>query len=296
MRIVVLGSTGFVGRNLYEDLGVVLDVYGTHRTDSPETHRSVFFDLCKQETWRKIIDLKPQVIINAAGYGVVKSERNLDLMYDINYLLPASFFDYVKACLKCHFIQIGSAFEYDLNLSRLTEASSCRPKTHYGMSKFLLSHYLLNSQCDDFTIVRPFGMFGPYENETKLFPYLITAQRDRRPVDLSSGTQVRDFFYVKDLSSFIGGLVKHVGSIPKIINVGSNQENTIRELGDRLISAIPAFDPEFWRWGRIHARENESPIFVNASALAGKLGLKLTDYDSSFNSTVNYYFNGSDRK
>jgi nucleoside-diphosphate-sugar epimerase len=296
MKILIIGSRGFVGRNLFEDLCQEFDVFGTNRSTPSEIQRSLFFDFRNEETWKNVIDLNPDIIINAAGYGVVKWQRDLDSMYDINYLLPASFFAYMKTRLKCHFIQIGSAFEYDLNVGRLTEASPCTPKTHYGISKFMMSQYLINAQFDGFTIIRPFGMFGPYENETKLFPYLITAQRDKKEIDLSNGTQVRDFFYVKDLSSFIGKLIKIVTYAPKIINVGSNQEYTIRELAKKLTRSIPEFDPKYWGWGRINTRENESPIFINASELSKKLGLKLTDYNSSFNCTVKYYFNGGYRE
>lgn len=296
MKVVVLGSSGFVGRNIYEDLCGEFDVYGTHRGSPSVMQRSVFFDLTREESWNNIIDLKPEVIVNAAGYGVVKSEREMDAIYDINYLLPASFFDYVKARMKSFFIQIGSAFEYDLNVGRLTESSPCRPRTHYGISKFMMSQYLLHSQHIGYTIIRPFGMYGPYEDESKLFPYLIIAQRDRKQIDLSSGTQVRDYFYVKDLSAFIGELVKSSRQLPEIINVGSNREYSIAELAGKLAIAIPHFDEQYWSWGQIKQRENESPIFINMSQVGRDLGLNLTDDVTSFNQTVKHYFNGSGRE
>jgi len=296
MRVIVLGSSGFVGRNLFEDLSDDFDVYGTHRNSAPTKQKSVFFDLRREETWRNVIDLKPEVIVNAAGYGVVKLERDIEAIYDINYRLPASFFDYVKGQLRTFFIQIGSAFEYDLNLGRLTESSPCRPRTHYGISKFMMSQYLLHGQYSGYSIIRPFGMYGPYEHESKLFPYLIIAQRDRKAIELSSGTQVRDYFYVKDLSAFVGALIKSSRQLPSIINVGSNREYSIVELAGKLASNIPHFDEQYWHWDEIKPRENESPIFINTSQLSRKLGFYLTDDETSFIQTVKHYFNGIDRE
>lgn len=295
MRILVLGSSGFVGRNLFEDLSGEFDVYGTRRS-AEYPKQCVFFKYEDQESWRNVIELKPDVIINAAGYGVVRSQEQLHPMYDINYLLPASFFDYVSTSSTSFFIQIGSAFEYDLSIGRLTESSPSRPRTHYGISKFMMSQYLLSSQFSRCVIIRPFGMFGPYEDESKLFPYLIAAQRDKKYVDLSTGTQVRDYFYVKDLSFFLGELCKLIGSgveLPKIINVGSNKAFSISELAEKLATKIPAFDLQYWRWGQIKPRENESPIFINDSQLSRKLGFKLTDHHTSFNHTVKHYFDGT---
>jgi nucleoside-diphosphate-sugar epimerase len=292
MKVLILGSSGFVGQNLYEDLNLHFEVYGTRRSKVIDYQSCIQFDLDNESTWENVVVLKPDVIINASGYGVVRTEQDLETMYRVNYLLPASFFDYVVERIKSRFIQIGTAFEYDLSFERLTEATPCRPKTHYGISKLMMSQYLLNSNAVDFTILRPFGMFGPYESESKFFPYIITAQNERKPIPLSSGDQIRDYFYVKDLSSFIKELIGKTNLPPKVINIGSNQEKKIKELADVVAECIPCFEEKYWQWGIVKQRSNEAPFFVNSSGLAKSLGLKITDYRSAFIQTIEYYVNG----
>lgn len=291
MKVLILGSSGFVGRNLYEDLHSHFDVYGSRRSKVIIHQRCIPFDLDNESTWENVAILKPDVIINASGYGVVKTEHDLETMYRVNYLLPASFFDYVAEHVKSRFIQIGTAFEYDLSFGRLTESTPCRPKTHYGISKLMMSQYLLNSSSVDFTILRPFGMFGPYENESKFFPYIITAQNRRKQVALSSGDQIRDYFFVKDLSTFISRIIRKEDLMPQVINIGSNQEKRIKELANVLAECIPSFEAKYWQWGVVTQRTNEASLFINSSALAKSLGLKITDYKTAFIQTINYYVN-----
>jgi nucleoside-diphosphate-sugar epimerase len=292
MKILILGSTGFVGRNLYEDLSSNFQVYGTYRGTVESKQRAIHFDLHDKHSWKNVVVLNPDVIINASGYGVVKSEQHLETMYGVNYLAPAAFFDYIQEYLKARFIQIGTAFEYDLSFGRLTETTPCRPKTHYGISKLMMSQYIINRAFSNVTIVRPFGMFGPYENESKLFPQLIIAQREKLTAPLTDGNQVRDYFFVKDLSTFIEKIIIRE-ALPKIINVGSNQEYKVRTLATLLGECIPEFQEKYWGWGGIKPRANESDLFINASELARSFGLDVTTYKTAFRQTINYYFHGN---
>jgi nucleoside-diphosphate-sugar epimerase len=230
------------------------------------------------------------VVINAAGYGVVKTEADAERGMQINYIGPSKLFDSVAD--STFWIQVGTGFEYNLDNRRLTEQTPCNPKTVYGISKFMMSHYLLSHPARSSVIVRPFAMYGPREHPSKIVPYLIESQLHLLPVALSSGEQRRDYVYVGDVGTWIAKLVQRhiVGqSIPLVINVGSGQSTSIRELAIKLSNVLPRFDPELWQWGAISGRANESDEFYNASTLATEFGFVQSDSKISLQSTVNYY-------
>lgn len=293
-KILLIGSTGFVGRHIAEALVEEVVLFVTTRQLEQATTTVIYFDFAVPQSWASIIALAPDIIINAAGYGVVKKQTNIEDTYDFNYRLPSRLVCYLQEQGFTPFwLQIGTAFEYDLEEQQLIEESNCLPLTHYGMSKYLCSHFLLSSKNRlPFLILRPFAMFGPYENASKLVPYLLTAQKTKKAIPLSNGEQERDYFYVKDLARFIAGpVVQHLSTIQgRILNLGSGQPQSLKKLASELSAFIPAFDASLWQWGQIPQRDNENPIFHNASTQATTFDFQLTSSAEAFRETVAYYF------
>lgn len=292
--VVILGAHGFVGKNIVDTLqkDPFIKLFATARNASSG---ELFFDLLNKNSWENVIDLQPDVVIDASGYGVVKNQIDLSLLYQINYLQKRAFVDRLfHESPGTFWIQIGTAFEYSLEGESLTENSPCFPRTHYGISKNLFSSYLTNTYQKKYCILRPFGMFGEREDLSKLFPFLILAQKNQQKVALSDGNQSRDYIYVKDLAHFILSGVRNEQLSKwesQIINVGSGKPKTIRELSNTLAAHIPDFNAELWDWGTIQQRSDENPIFYNASSTAYQLGLVCSDLDDAFQNTVNYYYN-----
>lgn len=293
VRTLILGSTGFVGQSLVRvfQASSALEVICTSR--NPKGNQ-VHFDIEAPSSWQNVIDASPDVIIDASGYGVVKNQTDLGLLYGINYLKKRDFLDHALKNLPSVFwIQIGTAFEYSLEKEKLDEVSPCFPKNHYGISKMLFSSYLQSLADKRYSILRPFGMFGEGEDVSKFFPLLISAQKNQRKMDLSDGRQYRDYFYVDDLSSFI---LKKIADHQlheiegQVINLGSGIARQLKEISNELAAEIPNFDPSLWNWGALPQRSDENSIFYNSSDKAVNLGFLQTDLSEAFKKTVNYYY------
>jgi UDP-glucose 4-epimerase len=292
-KVLLIGGTGFVGKHIKAALATDVLLIETTRQVDAATAQIIHFDFSCAATWQNLLAVKPDVIINSAGYGVVKEQTNVDIMYDVNYRLPVQLISLLQAQGQFPFwLQVGTAFEYDLEEQRLTEDSPCVPLTHYGISKFLCSAFLQsNKNCLPFLIVRPFAMFGPYESASKLLPYLLLAQRNAQPIALSNGEQQRDYFYVKDLAAFLkkliqGNLTELTG---KVFNVGRGVPVSLKILAAELSEFIPDFEPTHWQWGKLPQRENENMVFFNASVEAINYGLHLTPLSQAFQETITYY-------
>jgi nucleoside-diphosphate-sugar epimerase len=282
-----------VGKNLLEDLGGDFQCKGSTRrkeillTDNSRIH----FDLADQSTWQNIVSFKPDCIVNCIVSGAIRTAEDVKTTIDTNYLSTIGLFDFLAELLpQVYLVHIGSAFEYDQSIGGLTESSACIPKTYYGITKYLTSQYLLNNQkLNDFTIIRSFNLFGPYDKEEKLIPHLICAQRDKIPVALSGGQQERDYFYVKDLSGMIAHLIAHKNERVNTINAGSGNPLTLRQVATIISKYIPDYDPSLWQWGSLPYREGEGKTFYNASSLLKDSNIRFTEFEQAIKTTVTYY-------
>ena len=293
-KVLILGSTGFVGKNIIELFKSQQDLmtFGTSRDLNAISDRVIYFDIENQDTWENIIQIKPDVIINSSGYGVVKEEKELEKMYNINYLKIQQLIRFIEAKASDVFwLQIGTAFEYDLEAEKIDEQTPCIPLSHYGISKFLLSHWLLNKAKLRFSIIRPFAMFGAGESESKIIPLLINAQLRKETIKLSSGEQVRDYFFVGDLAAFLLKLTTQKENTPSVMSVGSNQPISLLELAHKLSAQIKEFDAQYWGWNAIAQRQDESKAFYNGSDIAFHYGMNITPLEEALKRTYIFYKN-----
>jgi nucleoside-diphosphate-sugar epimerase len=295
LKVLILGNNGFIGTNLFNYLKEnskhnIITTTIEQKLCNPFTY---YFNLLDKDSWGSIVELNSDVIINTTGYGVVKLETNIDLMYDINYMMLTAFLEFLESSSNAtNFIQFGTAFEYDLNIEKITEDTPCIPKTHYGISKFLTSNFILNRKCDHvrYLVLRPFALFGPYENNSKIIPYLINSQLKNEVVKLSSGEQIRDYLFVEDLCSFILELCsKDFNTLPKLMNIGAGKPISIKELGNIIAQNIGDFNSKLWEWSRIPYRANEGDTFYNYSKLAFENGLRPSELSKGIRKTIQFY-------
>lgn len=293
MKILVLGSDGFVGRNLLEDLSAHFDCFGSTRRSEKLSSEAklIHFDLEDDSTWKNLIELHPDCIINCIVSGAVKKLEDIKRAIDTNYLHTTTLFDFVASHLpQVYLVHLGTAFEYSHHTSALTEETGCRPRNYYGISKLLTSHYLLNNAAfKNFTIVRPFNLFGPYDKEEKIIPHLICAQRDKKTVALTEGLQERDYFFVKDLSTIIEYLIRNKNQRIKVINAGSGRPVVLKHAAEIIAKYLPDYDPALWKWGKLPYRDGEGKKFYNASKQLTEKDVHLTPFEEAIKATVAYY-------
>lgn len=98
------------------------------------------------------------------------------------------------------FVYCGSGFEYGPGECH-SEVESLRPLSEYGASKAaggLIAHAFERRVGLEVVTVRPFTVYGPYEAAYRLVPSTLLAALDGGPVEITSGTQTRDFLWIGD--------------------------------------------------------------------------------------------------
>ncbi len=218
-RVIVLGSTGFIGRWVAR----ALNLQGANLfllVRDPAVAEGLFpkygikgeicaSDLADLERVKKEIEaIQPQVILNLAGYGIDRSERDEAQSYRINAELVAALCEALAGFPAENWhgqrlVHVGSALEYGEIHGNLNENSAPFPTTLYGKSK-LAGTLKLSACCQALGLpgitARLFTVYGPGEHPTRLLPSLLQAATDGEDLPLTAGEQERDFTYVEDVA------------------------------------------------------------------------------------------------
>ena len=109
------------------------------------------------------------------------------------------------------------------------------------------------------TTLRLFLTYGPGQDESRFLPQIIRSCLKDLDFPVSAGSQVRDFCYVDDTVEAICLALESQSINGMVLNVASGQPSTIRELIEKVHSAIGQGRP---RYGRIPYRPGENLSLV----------------------------------
>jgi nucleoside-diphosphate-sugar epimerase len=134
---------------------------------------------------------------------------------------------------------VGSCFEYEFGPEPLVETGAVRPQSLYAASKLatrFLGEQLAALRGVEFVWARLFYLYGPFEDRRRLVPAVLDALLRGDPVDVTRGTQVRDFLHVADVGSAL--LAIALGDLSGVVNVGSARPVTVREVVGTIESLL----------------------------------------------------------
>lgn len=218
-RVLVLGSTGFIGRWVARELckagaELFLPVRNTEKA------RSVFgaygvrgkiieLDLLDEQGLASICDdVRPLITFNLAGYGVDRAEQNEELAFATNVALISRLCAAISGARRSSWsgldiVHAGTAMEYGQIRGDLAENSIAKPTTLYGSSKLAGTRSLAEA-CERLGLkgvtARLFSVYGPGESPQRLLPTLMGAARSGDDIRLTQGQHKRDFVYVEDVA------------------------------------------------------------------------------------------------
>lgn len=239
-NILVTGSNGFVGKQVINNLitkNVNLSVVVRKNSKIDPTlsknFNNIFIskDLFSEsiEWWvDKCKDIN--IVIHLAWYTepgkYLNSKKNFDCLIGSYNLAIASQIAKVKK-----FVGIGTCAEYDFTDGTLSVNTRLLPKTLYGSTKVALYHVLQNwfdTNSIEFAWCRLFYLYGDGEHPNRLVPYLKRKLAAGEKVNLSEGSQIRDFIDVKIAGEIIAkiALENKIGAF----NVCSGIPKSVKEL------------------------------------------------------------------
>ena len=169
------------------------------------------------------------------------------------------------------FIQIGSSLEYGKKSSPQKESFFCKPISYYGKAKYKASSFL-SKKLDNYLILRPYQIYGPYQKDDRLIPMVIKSCLKNRKFPCSLGKQERDFLYVDDFTNLIIKILKKNKVRKKIYNVGSGNATKVKKIIDLILKFTQKGKPLF---GNIKMRKDElKQLYPNISSITKEFNWK----------------------
>lgn len=237
-RILVTGATGFIGRaclKVLEQLNI--EVHAIHRNKPIINVNHVYWHPCNilklPEISALMRKVKPDYLLHLAWIADHEiywtSDKNIDYQ-----LATIEIYKEFSAQGGGKALFIGTCAEYDRSHSICEEYKTpLRPNTLYGICKkqtfdFLQQLKIQQENLADFSWVRLFNIYGPYEQENRLIPYVFLSYLQGKIPVLQNPHSIRDYIHVQNLAEILVTLLmKH--SVP-VINIGSGLQISIAEL------------------------------------------------------------------
>ena len=301
MKVIVFGSNGLVGSSISRILEDSLKVKQLIKSNRSE------LDLFDKKNVEKFVKKhRPDVIINAAakvgGIHANDTKRTEFILENLKINM-----NILESCLEMPSIKIinlGSSCIYPLNAKNpINESEFMNGKLEptnspYAMAKLSaieigrsmskqFGHKVLN--------LMPTNLYGPNDYFSDLDSHVIPALIHRMQKTIEndedkftvwgSGSPLREFLYVDDLSNFINFIIdKEIEN--DLINVGSGQEISIKNLA-LLIKDLMGFQGDVVFDS---SKPDGNPRKLLDSSLMNELGWNdFTDLRNGLTSTIKWY-------
>ena len=279
---VVMGATGLVGSALVRHL----------LADGWEVTATVR-DTAAARAFYALQDARVVILVDALDRGAVSSvltESRPDVVFNCISTMPTTadgaaraYGDgnvtavavTLEACVRSEVgrvIVLGSGFEYAPAKQPLGEGSPVGPTTLYGATKAAgsgVARYFRDFASLDVCVARPFSLYGPRERSSRFVPYVITSTLSGQPIEMSTGTQARDYLYVEDLADGLMRLAGHDGPMPGTINFAGPSKHSLLDLVTLVAELVGSSTPI--RAGVRPGNPGDRPIFLGDSRFAREL-------------------------
>ena len=247
MKIMVTGSSGFIGSHLTEYLvekGYEVVAFDRYNSNN-------HYGWLEQSKYKKKIkfilgDIRDFDSVNKAMQGcdgVMHLAALIGIPY--SYISPTA---YIKTNVEGTLNVLESAKNLKLKQviitstsevygtamkKKLSEKDELKAQSPYAASKIAadqlsLSYY--RSFGLPIKIIRPFNTFGPRQSARAVIPTIITQAITNKKIKIGNLNATRDFLFVEDLCSAYEKILKSNKLFGEVVNVGVNSEISIKNL------------------------------------------------------------------
>lgn len=211
-KVVIFGSTGFIGKNMLSlfssDFNIVVFLRNpiTENLDNLYNGVNVHINHVNTENLIRFFQMeKPDYVINLISYVTAdRTKQNFNDFFESNVQTVEIILRAIiasKINIK-QFIQFGSTEEYGNQIAPFKEDMIPLTNSFYGLSKFTATHLVQMVSKENSIpsiILRPSNLFGKYQSKEKIIPYIISSIKKGKQFHISNLEKIREFYSVIDL-------------------------------------------------------------------------------------------------
>ncbi len=255
--VLITGATGFVGACLARDL--IAAGHDVHLLYRPESKVWRLAGLDGLYTWhvadlrdaaavRRAVDFcRPQVVYHLAAHGAYPSQRDRAAILASNLTGTVNLLEALEGHVYRAFVHTGSSSEYGHKDTAMREDDRLEPRTDYAVAKAAATLFCQAEALRGrpVTTVRIFSAYGPWEDPTRLVPYVLDCCRRGQAPRVTAGDQPRDFIYVEDVIALLKVAARLPQAHGRILHAGTGRQHTVREMVETIVSVCGGRRPEF---------------------------------------------------
>src|SRR3990167_1838379 len=248
MKCLLLGGTGFIGKNLCEALtrnGHEVSIVSRNKplTESPYQHYTV--SLCKDSDYDILKDALrgKDVVIQLISTTTPKSSND-NPIYDVesNVITTLKVLKHAheQGVKKIIFLSSGGTVYGHPEIIPIPESHPTLPLCSYGITKRTIEDYL-NLYAFlygiDYCILRLSNPYGEHQHHSRaqgVIPTFLHKALLKENISIrGDGEVIRDYIYISDVTDAIVKAVSYTGS-EKIFNIGSGVGKSLNDLLDEI--------------------------------------------------------------
>ena len=237
-NVLITGGAGFIGANLVRHLHnkkfqvhiISKSTTNLWRLKNMLTH-VILHDvslMSKSQLTKTVKKINPYAIFHLAAHGAYSFQTNVEEMVKINILGTLNLLYASKDINYKIFVNTGSSSEFGFKKDPMKETDILEPNSFYSATKASSTH-LCQVFAKEFdkpiVTLRPFSVYGPYEESKRFIPTIIKNLLQKNPIKVTPGKQKRDFIYIDDMiHAYICAVKKGAELQGKICNIGTGKE------------------------------------------------------------------------
>jgi len=235
MKILVIGSNGFIGTHVYNNLSKENEVFGADVFPNPSQKKHFVLDKVNTSYERIFEDNQFDICINASGNGSVPISINRPVFdFELNVTNTIKILDAIRVHNPmCKFINMSSAAVYgNPSENPIKERVNLKPLSPYGWHKLYSEqickeyYYLYNLQVIN---LRLFSVYGEHLKKQLFWDIYQKSLRGNEIELFGTGNETRDFIYIQDLLAAITSIIKNGLFNGESVNIASGIETSIGE-------------------------------------------------------------------
>lgn len=241
-RILVTGSTGFLGKNLVDTLrkaGANVFATAAHENKNFKINK---VDFLVVEDVKKTINLaKPEIIYHTGG--LVNLSRDYETYkncFEANVIGTLNVLESLRENPPRKFIFVSTEEVYGNNEIPYKETQEADPPSGYSVSKIAAEKLCISYAKElgfKLVILRVGTMYGPGDRPSRLIPQIIMKAMQNKPINLNLGLKKRDYVFIDDVvEALISSKDNGLSDIVTIVNIGGGKSYSLREIVSLIIS------------------------------------------------------------
>lgn len=246
-RVLITGASGFIGANLAHDLvGAGHDVHLLLRGEAQTWRLGGLLGRCTTHTAdlrdaasvkAAVAAARPEVIYHLAAHGGYPFQKNRGDILATNLLGTAHLLDALEGHDYHALVHAGSSSEYGHKDGPMRASDSLAPRTDYGVAKAAATLLCLTQayQGRPVVTVRVFSAYGPWEEPSRLVPYVLDCCCRGVNPNVTAGSQPRDFVYVGDVVELIQLAAHQPAAHGQILHAGTGREHRVRDMIEIIV-------------------------------------------------------------